>query len=297
MNIAKLRKFLMEWVLPPRGIRAVCYVMSRCLRGFSTILSYERKSDRLYVLANGPSLKKDLEKYGEEMMSYDRLVVNFMGTTEVYQKVRPTCYVIVDPLFFVPREGLPEASRKNVEALQDVFMNKTSWPMTIVVPDHGRGSVLLKAVEANANIKVLYVSNLVPVPEDIVDFKGWAQNRYAPPCQNVVNTALYLGIVWRYPQIMLLGADTSFHAMTHVEQETNRLYQLDEHFYGVTKRYMYQDPECTIPQTMSGFLPHVLRCFRWYDKLREFADWAGVKIINASSFSWIDAFERPRGRV
>ena len=294
MDVAKLRKFLMDWVLPPRGIRLLCFVMSRCLKGYSTILTHVRKADRLYVLANGPSLKKDLEKYGEEMMSYDRLAVNFMGTTDVFQKIRPTCYVIADPIFFVPRESLPEASQKDVDALQDVLANGVIWPMTLVAPADGRTSEFMKAAEANPNITALYFSWKVPVPEDVVDFKGWSRNRYAPPCQNVINTSLYLGVVWRYPQIVLLGADTSFHAMTHVEQETNRLYQLDEHFYGVTKRYMYQDPECKIPQTMSGFLPHVLRCFRWYDKLREFADWAGVKIINASSFSWIDAFERPR---
>ena len=42
---------------------------------------------------------------------------------------------------------------------------------------------------------------------------------------------------------------------------------------------------------MRGFISPMLRCFCRYDKLCEFADWAGVKIINASSFSRIDAFE------
>ena len=45
---------------------------------------------------------------------------------------------------------------------------------------------------------------------------------------------------------------------------------------------------------MRDFIPPMLRCFRPYGKLCEFADWSGVKIINASSFSWIDAFERVR---
>jgi len=294
MDIAKLRKFLMEWVLPPRGIRITCYLMSRCLHGFSTVLTYKRTSERLYVLANGPSLTKDLERYGEEMAAYDRTAVNFMGLTDVYKKTKPTHYVIADPVFFINRASLPEAMRKNVDSLQDVFTNHTTWPMTLIAPDCARNSELIQAISANKNVSALFFSNVVPVPEDIADFKGWAHNRYAPPGQNVINTALYLGIVWRYPQIVLLGADTSFHTMAHIEQGTNRLYTMDEHFYGTTKRYMYQDPECKIPQTMSGFLPHVLRAFRWYDKLREFADWAGVKIINASSFSWIDAFDRPK---
>jgi len=297
MDIAKLRKFLMNWVLPPRGIRILCYLMSRCIRGFSTALTYKRTSERLYVLANGPSLKKDLEKYGDEMMTYDRVGVNFMGTSDIYQEIKPTHYVIADPVFFIDRASLPEAMRKNVDALQDVFVNQTTWPMTLITMGHARGSELAQALSANKNITVLYLSTCVPVPEDIVDFKGWARNRYSPPAQNVINMALYLGIIWRYPQIVLLGADTSFHTMAHVEQETNRLYMMDEHFYGTTRRYLYIDSECKVPRKMSTFLPDVLCTFRWYDKLREFADWAGVKIINASSFSWIDAFERPKTSV
>jgi len=293
MSIDKLRKFLMEWVLPPRGIRVVCYLMSKCVRGTTTISRYRRRADRLFVLANGPSLKKDLERYGEEMLKFDRIVVNFMGNTDVYFQVKPTLYVLADPVFFVPRTSLPEAMRAQVDALQKTFVERTDWPMTLVVPGGAASSELVVALKANPKLSVLVFFGGVPVPEDIVDFAGWSRNRYAPPTQNIVNVALYLGIVWRYPEIVLLGADTSFHAMVRVEQETNRLYTMDEHFYGTTKRYMYQDPECKVPQTMCGFFPHVLRAFKWYAKLREFADWAGVKIVNASSFSWIDSFERP----
>ena len=292
-RIENVRKFLMNWVLAPSGIRIACYVLSKCIRRSSTIVQYNRSSSRLYVLGNGPSLKKDLEKYGDEMMAYDRLAVNFMGTTKEYQIIRPTCYVLADPIFFVNPSDLPESSSEKVAALQDVFLNKTTWPMTIVSLGAKHDSPLMKELRSNPNITVLHASNSVPVPPDIKDFGGWSRNRYSPPAQNVINMALYLGIVWRYPEIYLLGADTSFHTMVHVEQETNRLYLEDEHFYGIEKRYMYKDPEQKIPDTMSNFFLNVGRAFAWYEKLREFADWAGVRIINASSFSWIDAFERP----
>ena len=292
-NVEKLRKFLMNWVFAPSWIRVVCFFLSKVVRGKSTISKYRRSSNRLYVMGNGPSLKKDLEKYGEEMMSCDRLVVNFMGTTPEYQRLKPTCYVLADPIFFINPDELPLSSREKVAALQDVLINKTTWPMTLVTLGDRTDTPLIKTLKSNPNISVLSTFIGVPVPPDIKDFCGWIRNRYSPPAQNIINMALYLGVFWRYPEVYLLGADTSFHAMVHVEQETNRLYMEDEHYYGVEKRYMYQDPEQTKPQTMSGFLPHVLCAFAWYDKLREFADWAGVRIINASSFSWIDAFERP----
>lgn len=292
MNMAKIRKFLMTWILPPAGIRLACYLLSKCHRGRSTIGEYKKKAARLYVLGNGPSLTKDLERYGEEMMAGDRLVVNFMGLSSDFCFIKPTCYVFADPIFFVDPMTLPDVSRKKVVALLDVLVNKTFWSMTIVTFSHNKNTSFVKKVKRNPCIRVLYADGIVPVPPDIKDFLGWVCNRYSPPAQNVINMALYLGVVWRYPEIVLLGADTSFHEMVRMEQETNRLYMVDAHFYGVEKRYMYRDSEQRTPNTMSNFFQEVYTVFAWYDKLREFADWANVRIINASSYSWIDAFER-----
>ena len=244
-------------------------------------------------MANGPSLKKDLENHAVCMMSCDRLAVNFAGMTNEYQVVKPTCYVLADPVFFSDPVDLSSSSREKVAALIDAFVNKTTWSMTLVTLGMRQDSHLIKSVKLNPKITVLGTFNGVPVPPDIRDFSGWIRNKYSPPAENIINMALYLGIVWKYSEIYLIGADTSFHEMVHVEQDTNRLYILDKHFYGEERHYMYIDPGQTTSMSMSRFLRNVMWTFTWYDKLREFADWAGVKIVNASSFSWIDAFERP----
>lgn len=283
----------MHWVLPPSGIRIVCYILSKLIRGKSTINKHKRGTSRLFVLGNGPSLKKDLLRYGSQMMSCDRVVVNFMGTTSAYREIKPTCYVLADPLFFIESNKLPSISRQKINDLQNVLVNETTWPMTLVTLGNQNNTPFVRALQANRNITVLYSFAGVPVPPDIQDFSGWIKNRYAPPAQNVINYALYLGIVWRYREVYLLGADTSFHTMVHVEQDTNRLYMEDVHFYGTEKRYMYKDSEQKQGNTMSFFFWNVHQAFLWYEKIRAFADWAGVRIINASSFSWIDSFERP----
>lgn len=293
MNLIRIRKFLMDWILAPYAIRVVCFVLSKCIRRDTTIYHCRKTTSRLYILGNGPSLRKDLVKYENDIRMSDCIVVNFMGLTSEYEKVRPTYYVLTDPLFFTPFSELPLNKRDDILRLQQILINKTSWSMTVVT--HGRHDTapLVAALKVNKNITVVYSFIGVPVPTNITDFSGWFNNRYAPPGQTVLNTAIYLGIVWRYAEIVLLGADTSFHAMVGVEQDTNRLYSLDEHFYGIKKLYLYKDLEHKKSETMSGFLKSVYEAFAWYDKLREFADWAGVRIINASSFSWIDSFERP----
>ena len=60
-----MKSFIKNWVLPP-GMR---YILSSWVyslirgRNFSTVKDLCRKSDRLYVLATGPSLTRDIEKY------------------------------------------------------------------------------------------------------------------------------------------------------------------------------------------------------------------------------------------
>lgn len=288
-----MKELLKNWVLAPNAIRVACYFLSRLIRPRTNIRLYRRESDVLYLLANGPSLVEDLRRYEQEIVSADRLVVNFMALDSHFAQLKPNIYLLADPAFFTAPEKLADSLKTRIARLQHIITDEVSWPMTLAVPSSALGSPFLNRVTANKHIKVLHFWSGVPCPENIQDFGGWFANRYAAPSQTVMNTAVYLGILWKYPRVVLLGADTSFHAMIHVEQDTNRLYINDEHFYGVEKKYMFVDAGQKVPDRMSRQLRSVATAFAWYDKLREFADWAGVRIINASSFSWIDAFERP----
>lgn len=293
MNIAKLRKFLMEWVLPPRGIRIVCYLMSRLLPSRSTIGRHVRHSDQLFVMGNGPSLTKDLERYGEEMMAHDRLVVNFMGASDLYEKLKPNVCVFLDDAFFVDPETLTKDMRDKVSRLVSALVEKTAWSLEIAVPEGAKDSHFVTRVLQNKNITVLCFGFTVPMPMDSEDMSGWLRNLHAAPGQNVLTTSIYLGIFWRYSKVWVLGADMSFHSQMRVEQDTNRLYIEDAHYYGSQRRYMYCDARQTISRRMSSAMQEYMIVFSWFEKLRRLADYAGVKVVNASSFSWIDAFERP----
>lgn len=289
-----MRDFLKNWVLAPRLIRCACRILSRMVASRSTLERFVKRSGSLYVLANGPSLKEDIVRYRQTMSVADRLAVNFAIVNEEIIALQPTVYLLADPAFFVSLDSLAPALREKMANLREVFLSQVTWPITLVVPNDAMSSEFVGALSGKANFSIVAFWRGVPVPENIVDFKGWKANRYAPPTQNVINTALYLGIVWDYEKIVLLGADTSFHTMLRLDQRTNQPYIENEHFYGKEKQYLFKDVAHTIPQKLSEQFTCIATAFRWYDKLREFADWAGVKIINASSFSWIDAFERPR---
>ena len=287
-----IRTFLKDWILASNAIRAVCRLLSRIVRPKTNIRLWNRTSDRLYLLANGPSLVEDLRRNREIMASADKLVVNFMALDARFEEIKPNIYLLADPVYFSALEKLDSKLKDKIDRLRRALV-KVYWPMTLVIPHTALGSELVRIVSVNKTISIMHYWAGVPCPENIVDFKGWYENRYSAPGQTVMNTAVYLGILWKYPRVVLLGADTSFHAMIHVDQETNYMYIEDEHFYGTEKKYMFMDAAHKIHDRMSRQLRSIATAFAWYDKLREFADWAGVRIINASSFSWIDAFERP----
>lgn len=291
--IRVIRIFLKDWILAPNAIRIACWLISRIVRPRTNIRLFCRNSDSLYLLANGPSLVEDLRRYRKLMSASDKLVVNFMALDACFEEIKPNVYLLADPAYFSDIANLDITLKDKINSLQHALADKVSWPMTLVVPHTALGSELIRIVSANKNITSIHYWAGVPCPENIIDFKGWYENRYAAPGQTVMNTAVYLGILWKYQQVVLLGADTSFHAMIRIDQETNQMYIEDAHFYGTEKKYMFVDAAHKIHDRMSRQLRSIATAFAWYDKLREFADWAGVRIINASSFSWIDAFERP----
>lgn len=290
--MSNFRKFLRDWVLPPNIIRTIYWIQSRIIPSKSTLHLHKRGANAIYLLANGPSLSKDIERHSEAIASADKLVVNYMALDSRFTVLKPNLYLLCDPRYFASDDKLECELRTKIHKLQQVMVDTVSWKMELIIPYSARGGAWESLTKINKNISILHYWDGVQFLEFADDFSGWMRNRYGPPAETVMNTAVYLGIFWRYPQIVLLGADTSFHAMIRVEQDTNRLCRLEEHFYGTEKKYLYDDFACTKPSRMCTQLRSILLVFLWYDKLRAFADWAGVKVVNASSFSWIDAFER-----
>jgi hypothetical protein len=119
----------------------------------------------------------------------------------------------------------------------------------------------------------------------IYQFDLYNKNKISVPAQTVLNTAVYLAVFWRYKNIVLIGADTSWHEELQVDQETNILYFDDEHFY---------ETKQSIPSKIHEQFFCLARVFENYCLLREYADYNSVSVFNASEKSWIDAFERKK---
>lgn len=254
----------------------------------------ERKGDKIVVIANGPSLNKTIELYLNELQQTECIMVNFSASTPLFELIKPAVYVMEDPGYIHPREY----DIKPIKTLIEDLVSKTQWPMTIVLPQSFRLWWANEVLQENPNITIMFTYDGWHHYEGEELYKALDNNHIATPGQTVTTKAVWLGIYWGYPEVYLVGADTSFIKDTFVDQQTNQLFTKDTHFYSnedvYTKEAMLFNKEHCRPfhLTMVELLHAVCTMFDEYTLLRKYADWKNIKVYNASEFSMIDCFER-----
>lgn len=254
-----------------------------------------RNGNRMIVIGNGPSLNKTIELYGDVVRSTECMMVNFSASTSLFEFVRPSVYLLVDPGWFSPSRDM----KSSVNSCIDDIIGKTKWQMTMVVPSFAKGTFTIERLHENKEIDVLFYNTNFQMPKNMSKFEAWNKNLISPPGQTVLNTCVWLSLYWGYSETFLVGADSSFLADEFVDQETNEVYTFDKHFY--CNDEIYKDKNLfdtlhrrVIPARFHEELRSVALAFEGYWDMREYADWKGSKVYNASEYSWIDAFERKK---
>jgi len=250
---------------------------------------------KLVILGNGPSLKDSLSELGDKEDGVDYMAVNLFVLSDTFSVLKPETYVLLDIGFFkdntIPR--VKEITDKLIEA----FIAKTDWPMKLFIPIEGRGSTLYRTItESESQIEFVFF-NRTNV-EGLRRFRHWAYSRNLgmPKPQNVLIGCLMLGICTAYNRIEILGADHSWLENIKIGND-NSLISVEKHFYDkdkIGKPTKKEHPDTMKTVKLHDYLNDLVRTFSAYHVIREFAESKGVKIINASKVSYIDAFERLR---
>lgn len=255
----------------------------------------DRVSDRMIVLGNGPSLTQSLDLYFDEITDAECMTVNYFAKSDWFERLRPSVYVLMDPVFF----SFPSSVEQTVLSLYDDLINKTTWDLTVVMPNMARHSLAPKRLSENQHITTMFLGGNYSVPNGLTKYEAWGRNLLVPPGQTVLNTCVYLSVYWGYPETFLIGADTSFLADLRIDQKTNELYSIDSHFYShnlYLDNVYDQQGRKSVGTTLHEELKSIATALESYWDMKRFADWKGVKVYNASEFSWIDAYERRKLR-
>ncbi len=253
----------------------------------------EEKPQPCYVFGNGPSLKTDI--LGRESFYAGKTVccVNLFVKSESYELIRPAYYVFLDPLLW--DENATEDMLETIKEAIGLIRKKTTWNITIYIPFRARRSILWKSVfDGCSNIHVCFFNDTLVEGYRWFRLFAYKKNIGIPPAQNVLVMALFLALNNGFKKIYLLGADHSWHKELELNESRQVCFR-DHHFYDKREAPLvpfYDNTPGGRAFTMHGIFSAIARMFYGYEVLNDYAEVLGAKISNASSVTYIDAFER-----
>ena len=250
-------------------------------------------SRRLAILGNGPSLGEQLPKLiaQKEWEQADLLAVNFYALSEEFQVTKPKYYVISDPMF-VRAAGRSE----RVENFYKALAERVTWPMTLYVQYYNPERFdYAAAIGHNPMIRIVPFHSTVFHGFRNVEFWCYRRGLGSGNFGTVVQNGEFIGILLGYKTIELYGVDHTLLDGLCVDDE-NRLCRTQSHYYDTTpqapKPIYYNATNPPRPYTMYEYLDETAELFRGHEVLRDWAASEGVRIINRTRGSMIDAYER-----
>lgn len=235
-------------------------------------------AELLTILANGPSLKYDLDKI--DYTKGDFLVVNDFYKSPYYKIIKPKFHVLADPLYFRTDEDLQP------------FIDAVDWNMRLFVPFNS-----LKAVRSLRNMPNVHIE---VIPYNMGSYNGfkylknwlYRHGLAMPIAQNVLVPSIFNGINMGYKEIRIYGADHSWTENIRVDNQ-NRVCLTDSHFYDMEEVHMSPWYKCSGDQyLMHEILRDLAQMFDSYHCIKEYADSKHCRVLNYTKNSFIDAFER-----
>lgn len=250
-------------------------------------------SRRMAILGNGPSLSADLprlidSKYWEQA---DILAVNFFAMGEEFSIIKPKYYIVSDPVFF-RKAGHSERIDNLYAALRD----KVTWPMTLYVQYYNPDNFdYAAAVGHNPNIRIVKFHSTLYRGFRNIEFWCYRRGLGAGNFGTVVQNGEFIAILLGYKTIELFGVD---HTMLEglMVNERNQLCRRQTYYYdkepAAPKPIYVNATTPPQPYTMHTFLAEMAELFRGHEVMRDYAAEQGVRIINRTQGSMIDAYER-----
>lgn len=244
----------------------------------------------ILILGNGPSLDEDIHGALPALASVDLMGVGRLAESALYGALKPRYYVFVDPMWWSPvAPAVTQVLRSN---LFECMRRTTQWPMTIIAPNEA-APFFKEAFSDAPNLTLAFFNNTPVTGEPWLTKAVYDRGLGMPPAQNVLVACLYLSLHMGYKKIMLLGADHSWHETLALDDQ-NRVCLRDRHFYdkAVAMRPFTMDGSPDKIFTMDALFLALSRMFAGYWQIATYAGTQGAHIINASSVTYIDAFQR-----
>ena len=241
-----------------------------------------KKHDEIVIMGNGPSLN-DVNFSKINRQHYKFCCVNdYPLKNENFFRLKPEYLCMTDPAYY---DFTIKAEKENYRKL---FQNleRVDWKLKIIAPNGQKLNI------KNPNVSYAWINTNV-ISKDIYLTEKWSlynRNLANPGRQNVVLSALYYSLMTNHKKIYVCGVDFSDFKSIYVDED-NRIYVDSTHSYGTTRYYFDEMPEYGFTE-FHTLLEAYRRMFLQASKVREYADYKGIEIINLSLQSYIDSFRK-----
>jgi hypothetical protein len=250
-----------------------------------------RRHKKAIVLGNGPSLKVDygaLEAAARQADA-DLWCVNFFGNSPEYQKLRPNNYVIADPGHW--EDDVTDELKVAREKFLTVVTKATQWEVLFHFPHSAKDTDFVARLAAHPLIRIRFFNpTTVPCRYKPLLFWFYRHELAMPAPQNVLIPAIFLCILSHYQEVLLLGADHSWHGDIAVKDSTVMI--RDKHFYDDEVQLKPFFKNSTETFSMAEIFYIWGKVFAQYELLASFSKDCGVEVTNASSTTFIDSFRQ-----
>jgi hypothetical protein len=251
-----------------------------------------KKNNSCVILGNGPSISDDLEKIMKFVEGKDVFCVNDFCKTKHFAEIKPKNYVLLEPTFW--SKTLPEKVRMLRDETYSSIIEKTKWQLNLYLPFEVEKSKVLEdfPFQSNNNVKIVFF-NRTSIPLNSLGATYFYKRGLGmPKPHNVLVATIFLAINCGFSPIFMFGADHSWHENLHVGDD-NILYVKQIRFHDTQFNPIYKSAEAS----GEAFKVHEIfyvwsKVFAAYHQLNSYANQLNIKIVNASSKSYIDAFTR-----
>lgn len=241
-----------------------------------------RQTGRVIVMGNGPSLADTIRNERKLLDSAPLMAVNFAAIAPEFFELKPEFYVLADPHFF------KDHAEGNLELLRRKLA-EVNWPVCLYVPAAMRKKAAL--LYPNPNIRILTFNPVGVEGFSWLEYLAFNSGLGMPRPRNVLIPSLMIAVNAGFSEIVVVGADHSWMKTLSVTDD-NEVVSIQPHFYNDGT-----EEENRIRHEYRGYKLHTIVesfavAFRSYHAIANFAQRKGVKIINATPGSFIDAFTR-----
>lgn len=281
-SISRIKHILSIYIREKRQIDKYLKIIDKSKIDCLNNLRLTSNSQTLRICGNGDSLNEMDISDGVEY-----LAMNYCANSQKFLQLRPKYYTVIDPLAF--------ATDDDINGMLKPIVEKVDWEMYFFTRTSVRCQKLDDLFASNKHIHLIYWNAW-----SVADFyeknkKYCYEHNLGIPCdENVMIAAIYIGIMLKFKNIELYGVNHDWMKYLFVDEDNNvRIY--DRHFYDTSEpKSIVHQMIPGVPSRMYEIMQEYANVFKAYLELRQLADTKGIRILNCTKDSYIDAFERKK---